>query len=320
MMQFAPFIRPVILLAVICASSMLLSGCGDKLLESKETEFLLADPLENRRATEPPQHRRSADHPASSANSIQRGPLLVGAANNQTLDPVPVMRLMRVAVDLFPPVDCDKPPAWLMDSRTFDFPAQVDEGLLVDLGKPVRSVELWVVPASRDGAYIDVNIAPDSAEGRVITMEALYSGVEPELHYRTPFDTAFQFGPAWFGLPLRQVVPGRTVLFPPSQDCTSLARAQDNRLPTSVIVYGPHDQGSAPDKYIKIAADTPIAARVIEACPMKLKQRDELLEVMKGPFYKPRPKEWWSTLTVHAECEGRIVELKFDPLVNRVWE
>jgi hypothetical protein len=173
MKQFAPFIRPVILLAVICASSMLLSGCGDKLLESKETEFLLADPLENRRATEPPQHRRSADHPASSANSIQRGPLLVGAANNQTLDPVPVMRLMRVAVDLFPPVDCDKPPAWLMESRALDFPAQVDEGRLVDLGKPVRSVELWVVPASRDGAYIDVNIAPDSAEGRVIAMKAL---------------------------------------------------------------------------------------------------------------------------------------------------
>jgi hypothetical protein len=91
-------------------------------------------------------------------------------------------------------------------------------------------------------------------------------------------------------------------------------------LPTSVIVYGPHDQGSAPDKYIKIAADTPIAARVIEVCPMKLKQRDELLEVMKGPFYKPRPKEWWSTLTVHAECESRNVELKFGPLVFQVWE
>jgi hypothetical protein len=116
MKQFAPFIRPVILLAVICASSMLLSGCGDKQPESKETELLLADPLENRRATETPQHRRSAlvarpaagrdfivletsFTPASGGGAAVLDLVLVDATDGRLLQVLPMVPLAPDAID-----------------------------------------------------------------------------------------------------------------------------------------------------------------------------------------------------------------------------
>lgn len=313
-------VRRAIALAVACLTAVALSACGDRLLESKETGFILADPLEHRRTTEPRHHQRWPDHPASSANKRLQPPLVVGAVIDPTREPEPLMSLMRVAVDLYPPIDCDDPPDWLMASGTLDVPAPVAVERLADLGTPVRSAELWVVPGSRDGAYVDVSIPADSTAGRTIAMEAGYSAVAPELQYREPFETVFQFGPDWLGLPLRQAGVGRTVVFPPSQDCSSVERAQDDRLPTRVIVYGAFDQGSSPDKYIRVPADVPFTARVLERCPLSLSQRNELVEVRTGPIYRPPSREWRFTATARGECEGGVVKLEFGPLTAPVIE
>lgn len=312
--------RRTIALAIVGLAALSLSACGDKLLESQETAFILADPLEHRRTTEPRHHQRWPDHPVSSANKRLHSPLVVGAVIDPTRKPAPLMSLMRVAVDLYPPIDCDDPPDWLMASGTFDVPAPVAAERLADLGTPVRSAELWVVPGSRDGAYVDVSIPADSASGRAIAMEASHSGVTPELQYHEPFETVFQFGPDWLGLPLRQAGVGRTVVFPPSQDCSSAERAQDDRLPTRVIVYGAFDQGSSPDKYIRVPADVPFTARVIATCPLSLSQKKELVEVRTGPIYRPPSREWRFSATARGECEGGVVKLEFGPLTTPVIE
>lgn len=298
----------------VAAAALLLAGCGDRLLESREAELELAEPLQGARVADPRMHLRRPEGTPLAINKVLRAPMVVGDAVDHAQAPIPVMSLVRVEVALYRPIDCDKPPAWLLDSRAFDYPASVDEARLADLGLPVHAAEVWLVPASTGGVYSDAR--PRGAAGNAVAMERRYSGEESE--QRAPFDAAFEFGPAWLGIPLRQVGAARTVVFPPSQDCTGLKRAQDDRVPIRVVAYGPFDQGSEPSKYLRVPADTPFTARVVEVCPVRIKQRDELFEVRTGMIYRPASKEWRFAASVLGECESGVVELKLGPLVTRV--
>jgi len=313
MTRFTQVAHPVARLAAIALTAMLLGGCGDSVLEARETEFMLADPLQGRRGASPQAHLRWPEGTPLAVDKVTRAPMVVGAAIGRARAPIPVMSLLKVEVALLAPVDCADPPAWLLDARAFDFPALIEEPQLAELGMPVRTAEVWIVPGSSRGAYVDIPHA--GAAARAIAMETQNSGDTPD--DRSPFDAAFEFGPDWIGIPLRQAGSGRTVLFPPSQDCSAVARAQDDTLPTRVIAYGPFDQGSAADKYIRVPADTPFTARVLEACPATLKQRDELFEVRTGMIYRPPSREWRFTASVHGHCEGGVVDLAFGPLTAR---
>lgn len=298
----------------VAAAALLLAGCGDRLLESREAELELAEPLQGARVADPRMHLRWPEGTPLAINKVLRAPMVVGDAVDHAQAPIPVMSLVRVEVALYRPIDCDKPPAWLLDSRAFDYPASVDEARLADLGLPVHAAEVWLVPASTGGVYSDAR--PRGAAGNAVAMERRYSGEESE-----------QRPPGARGYPTRrdrtrtqrQTAPAaRTVVFPPSQDCTGLKRAQDDRVPIRVVAYGPFDQGSEPSKYLRVPADTPFTARVVEVCPVRIKQRDELFEVRTGMIYRPASKEWRFAASVLGECESGVVELKLGPLVTRV--
>ena len=137
----------------VAAAALLLAGCGDRLLESREAELELADPLQGARVADPRMHLRWPEGTPLAINKVLRAPMVVGDAVDHAQAPIPVMSLVRVEVALYRPIDCDKPPAWLLDSRAFDYPASVDEARLADLGLPVHAAEVWLVPASTGGAY-----------------------------------------------------------------------------------------------------------------------------------------------------------------------
>lgn len=305
----APHARPVIALAIASATAVLMGGCGDTVLEVRQSNYLLADPLDDRRSAQPSDHQRRGD------NKALRAPLIVGEPIADTGQALPVMQLMKVKIDLLPAIDCENPPVWLTESRIFEFPAPIDETAVASLGTPVRSVEVWVVPASVKGAYRDDQLS--NAESRAIAMEALYSGDKP--NFRTPFDAVFEFGPNWLGLPLRQAGQGRTVLFPPSQDCAQAMRSGDDRLPTRAVAYGPFDRGSTPADYLKVPADVPFTARIVETCPLKLTQINELRETM-GNYFWTRSRSWRFTSQIRGECTAGEVTLSAGPLVAPVLE
>ncbi len=267
------------LVLVVACAAVLLHRCGERVLESSEADLQLLDPLAQRWTAEPHEHQRPGD------GKVLRAPLLVGDVPEPG-PPLAPMHLLKVAVELLPPVDCDHAPDWLMASRAFAAPAPVDAARLAELGKPQRSAELWVIAATH--LRRDPRIHPDD------TPEAA---------------SLFQFGPDWFGIPLRQAGPGQTLLFPPSQDCAHLTRAHVDSLPVRATLRGTPIPDIGSSGFLKIPADVPFVARIIEACPLQLRQKSELLDVLRGPIYLPRSRVWRFTLSIHGDCAGRRVTL-----------
>lgn len=292
-------------LVLVPVLAVLASGCGEKVIESRQTEYLLADPLERRTILEQDDHLRRGDA------KVPRAPLHIGGPPGAQRSPIPVMSLLKVRIDLLPPVDCERPPEWLMASSGFAFPQPVADTQLASLGEIVRTAEIWVVPSSAKGAYVD--IAPDGAAGRAIAMEASYAGDRPD--FRSPVAVAVEFGPEWLGLPLRQIGTAGALLFPPSQDCAKLIRSSDDWLPTRAVAYGPFDPGATAADSLKIPADVPFIARIVDICPVRLQQRDEFLEV-EGRYFWERTNRWRYSATIVGACGSGNVTFSPAPLIG----
>lgn len=163
-----------------------------------------------------------------------------------------------------------------------------------------------VAPAQRRMLPTRPNDAVASAE--MATMDAESLPPAEEMRQRTeiwlvPAELAeahFALGPAWLGNLLRIAGPGRTVYFPPRQDCGALTEALAEGLPKRVF-----STDAVAAETLTISARSAFAARIVEACPARVEERQELVTSYQVPAwawgYAAGAKEQ------HTQFRGRVV-------------
>jgi len=301
--------RPVT--AVLLAAALTaLSGCGEQATGSSQAALGVEDALAPGSVIGEAQHRRIPLH--RDPGKVIRAPLLVlgaeaGIASDESSDgtraPLPTERLFRVELRLLPEVDCSALPDWLMASRAFQRPAVISAAQLRALGEPGEAREIWIVPGYVRGSYR--LLAEGDPGRRTLQAEARMSGDAANLDYRRWSGAAFDFGPPWFGIPLRQAGLGQTLLFPPSQDCSAPSPFAADTLPTQGFAYW-GDRTA----FVEIPAGRAFIARVIESCPVQLVQHEERLLVPGRYLWMPRVERWRYRAEIRAQCDSG--EVRFD--------
>jgi hypothetical protein len=113
-------------------------------------------------------------------------------------------------------------------------------------------------------------------------------------------DAHFALGPAWLGNILRVAGPGKTVYFPPRQDCGALTEAMAEGLPRRVF-----STDAVAAETLTISARSAFAARIVEACPARVEERQEVVTSYHVPAwawgYAVGAKEQ------HTHYRGRVV-------------
>jgi hypothetical protein len=152
---------------------------------------------------------------------------------------LPVATLMQVELVIYPTISCadDNEGHRRLFANGADVadgnPAPIDPSVLTQLGQPLATKRIWIIPAAIQGSEF---IGDDPTE---------------RIHY--------SFGPAWFGNFMRVAGHGETTLFPAAQDCREMSES-------APIVLNARVFGDYIDP-VKISARSPFTARVIERCP-----------------------------------------------------
>jgi len=186
----------------------------------------------------------------------------------QRVAPLPAGSLLRVELRILPPVDCEANPHHnrARPRALTAYPERMAPESLPALSDTL-SQELWIVPARiRRGSGFPANYRPLAKD-------------YPDIHD----GPSFNLGPFWFGTPLRQAGIGRWVYFPATQDCTGYAEAEGSDLPAKLFEAHHGTWGHDPSTALTIRAVTPVIARVLEVCPIRIEEQEEHLSVLRLP-------------------------------------
>ena len=249
---------------VLVAST--LAGC-ERLVAERRVTWQVADPLVNdARSIKDAWDRREG------RSGVIWAPARIVADEEtyaQRTAPLPAGSLLRVEVRLLPPVDCKVSPDHnrVTPRALAAYPERMAPETLSALGEAIGSQELWIVPARiHRGSGFPAKHNPSSLDSG-----ETYDG------------PSFNLGPFWFGTPLRQAGIGRWVYFPAIQDCAGYVEADAIDLPAKLFEAHHGTQGHDPSTTLTISALTPVLARVVEVCPARIEEREEHLNVLRGP-------------------------------------
>lgn len=257
------------LVAGVALLACTLSGC-ERVVDERLVTWQVADPLgADARSIKDSWDRRNKP------SGVIWAPAQIVAdedAYAQRAVPLPAGSLLRVEVRVLAPVNCEANPDHnrATPAELTAYPARMAPESLAALGDAGASQELWIVPARiRRGSGFPANYRP-----------LLLDYGESVETYDGP---SFNLGPFWFGTPLRQAGIGRWVYFPATQDCAGYVEADAIDLPAKLFEAHHGTQGHDPSTTLTISALSPVLARVVEVCPARIEEREEHLNVLRGP-------------------------------------